>query len=286
MNRFCELVGCRRPVQLAAMGGGVGGPELAAAVQGAGGLGMVSWHEEVPGAECGVNVLVPFLESADVVESAARRARVVEFFYGDPDPVLVAAAHGHGAVAGWQVGSVTEAVAAVRSGCDYVVVQGTEAGGHVRGTTPLDELLQAVVDAVTVPVVAAGGIATAERVAEVMGRGADAVRVGTRFLVCPESQAHEDYVKELIDASGEDTVLTGWFSEGWPDAPHRVLRPALEEARRSGWRLALPPHRGIDRRAADMAQYAGTGVGEVVAVQPAAAVVDDLVRLVETPGTR
>lgn len=278
-TRFTELVGCRWPIQVAAMGGGVGGTELAAAVQHAGGLGMVSWGEPVPDPGCGVNFLAPFVRSEADVTDAARGAGVVEFFYGEPDPKLVLASRKAAPVIGWQVGSVEEARSAADAGCDYVVIQGTEAGGHVRGRDGLDAMLSRVLDQVDVPVLAAGGIATAERVGELVQRGADGVRVGTRFLVCPEAHAHDDYVANLLAASGEDTILTGWFDEGWPDAPHRVLRSSFEAAQQSGWRSALPPSRDTDRPVRDMAQYAGAGVGEVTAVQSAADVLADLVRL-------
>src|SRR4051812_6152369 len=84
---------------------------------------------------------------------------------------------GGGAVAGWQVGSFGEAQAAVRAGCDYVVAQGIEAGGNVRGTQPLEQVLLEVLSAVEVPVVAAGGIGSADRVSGVLALGASAVRV-------------------------------------------------------------------------------------------------------------
>jgi enoyl-[acyl-carrier protein] reductase II len=129
-------------------------------------------------------------------------------------------------------------------------------------------------------VVAAGGVATAERFAELMRLGADAVRVGTRFVVCAESTAHPQYVGALLAARGEeDTVVTEWFGEGWEHAPHRVLRSALEAAQRSGWRKVPPPDRTVQRDVGDMALYAGAGVGDVRAVEPAAAVIADLVRL-------
>jgi NAD(P)H-dependent flavin oxidoreductase YrpB (nitropropane dioxygenase family) len=278
-TRFTELVGCEWPVQLAGMGGAVGGAELAGAVHAAGGLGMVSWGEQIPAPGCGVNFLVPFVTSASQVVDAARGAAVVELFYGAPDPELVEAARRVAPVVGWQVGSAAEAAAAVEAGCDYVVAQGTEAGGHVRGREPLDVVLTAVLESVRVPVVATGGIATAERVAEVLDRGADAVRVGTRFLVCPEARAHDEYKANLLAAGDDDTVLTEWFNESWPNAPHRVLRRAFAAAQHSGWRLPLPPSRETSRAVADMAQYAGTGVGAVTAAEPAAAVVADLVRL-------
>jgi len=277
-TRFTDLTGCGVPIQLAAMGG-VGTTELAVAVIAAGGFGMVPMGVQPAEGACGLNFLMPFVPSPEVIQESAGGVRVVEFFYGDPDAEVVAAAHAGGALAGWQVGSVAEAVAAAAIGCDYVVAQGVEAGGHVRGTQSLDELLPRVLGAVRLPVVAAGGIATPERVADLLRAGADAVRVGTRFIATPESGAHPDYIACLLDAAASDTVLTEWFGDGWENAPHRVLRSAVEAAGHSRWRSSMPPSAGIDRQADDMAMYAGMGVGHVHAVQPAAEIVTDLVAL-------
>ena len=260
--------------------GGVGTTELAAAVAEAGGLGMVPAGTQPAGGACGVNFLMPFAPSVDEIAAAARQCRVVEFFYADPRADVVAAAHDAGAVAGWQVGSPAEAVAAEKAGCDYVVAQGIEAGGHVRGSQTLDEVLAQVLSSVRIPVVAAGGIATAERAAEVIRSGADAVRVGTRFVASPESGAHPDYVRMLLAATADDTVLTEWFSDGWENAPHRVLSSSVAAAQKTGWRATVPPYRGVDRNPSDMAMYAGMGVGDVNVSQPAAEVLADLVRLV------
>jgi len=276
-TRFTTLVGCNAPLQLAAMGG-VGTPELAEAVVAAGGLGMVPGLPATRGA-CGVNFLVPFAPDLDTIVETATTARVVEFFYGDPAQAFVQAVHRGGSIAGWQVGSVDEAGAAQDAGCDYVVAQGIEAGGHVRGGQPLTEVLAGVRAAVRVPVVAAGGVATAQRFAHLMAMGADAVRVGTRFVTSPESGAHPDYVAALLKAGRDDTVLTEWFDEGWPEAPHRVLRVAVERAKQTGWRATVPPYRGIERSPEDMAMYAGLGVGDVTASLPAAEVVEDLLQL-------
>lgn len=279
-TRFTELVGCELPLQLAAMGG-VGTTELAAAVAGAGGLGMVRDRPFAPpSGVCGTSFLMPFVPPIEQVAETAGETRIVEFFYGDPRADLVDAVHAQAALAGWQVGSAAEARAAEECGCDYVVAQGVEAGGHVRGTEPLDEVLAGVRGAVAVPVVAAGGIATAERVAEVMRLGADGVRVGTRFLVCSESGAHPRYVEAILEARGDDaTVVTEWFGEGWENAPHRVLASALDAARQSGWRKVQPPSRDVGRDTRDMALYAGAGVGDVTSAGPAADAVRDLLRL-------
>jgi len=116
---FTDLVGCTLPIQLAAMGG-VGTPELAAAVAGAGGLGMVPILVEPPNSSAGAigaNFLAVFEPDLDIVTEVARKVRVVEFFYAWPDRRLVDAVKAGGAIAAWQVGSVDEAQAAVDCGC-------------------------------------------------------------------------------------------------------------------------------------------------------------------------
>jgi NAD(P)H-dependent flavin oxidoreductase YrpB (nitropropane dioxygenase family) len=278
-TRFTKLVGCRLPLQLAAMGG-VGTTELASAVADAGGLGMVPFGTEPADGACGVNFLMPFNPSLEEIAETSRAAGVIEFFYVQPRADVVEAAHAAGALAGWQVGSVEEARAAAAAGCDYVVAQGIEAGGHVRGRRRLDDLLPQVLEAVSVPVVAAGGVASAERFASLIRSGADAIRVGTRFVTCPESGAHPDYVLALLKAKPSDTELTEWFGEGWEHAPHRVLRSALEAGGASGWRSTMPPTRGVDTGGVThMAMYAGMGVGEFTQSMPARDVVAELVSL-------
>jgi nitronate monooxygenase len=301
-TRFTQLLGCRHPLQQAGMGG-LATPELAGAVASAGGLGMlssvvraasVSEHlEQVAGVGVvGVNFLLPFLDEA-VLEESAGRARFVEFFWGAPTGRLVETGHAGGALVGWQVGSVDEATAAADVGCDVIVVQGVEAGGHVRGTTGLLPLLDGVRAAVDVPIVAAGGIGSGRAMAAALAAGADAVRVGTRFLAALESTAHPDYVDALIDAGPEDTVLTTAFGDGWPDAPHRVLRSAVQAAEALGTehagdvdgagkpfaipRFAIrPPNRATRGPIAAMALYAGQSVDAVTAITPAADVVREI----------
>jgi NAD(P)H-dependent flavin oxidoreductase YrpB (nitropropane dioxygenase family) len=185
-------------------------------------------------------------------------------------------------------GKVRHAVDAAAAGCDIVVAQGTEAGGHVRATQPLDVALADSLDAVDVPVLAAGGIGTADRLAKVMDAGAHGARVGTRFVAAEESDAHPDWVALLIDASGEDTVLTEAFGVGWPDAPHRVLRSAVEAAEAldgpagelGGDEIprfaALPPTRRSTGEIAAMALYAGESAGAVRAIQPASEITAEL----------
>lgn len=320
-TRFTDLVGCTVPIQLAAMGS-LGLPPLAAAVAEAGGLGMLGWNGAPPAhlvwmleetrrrtqGAFGVNFLVDGWretangeiepEGLEAVHIAAPRARVVEFFYGPPDSVLVRAGHAGGALVSWQVGSAEEARQAEQVGCDFVVAQGTEAGGHVRGKTALLALLPQVVGAVRVPVVAAGGIGSGARMAQALRAGADAVRVGTRFVAATESEAHPAYIERLIAASADDTVLTEAFSTNWPNAPHRVLADCVralhettdevvgDSARPWAPELRVPVHRGdamvplnVTRgRIEAMPHWAGTSVGEVSGRSPAAEIVAELLR--------
>lgn len=304
-TRFTDLVGCERPLQLAGMGH-VSGVELTAAVADAGGLGMIALPETpAPVVEAmldevaarttgrfGINFLMPFLDP-DCVKVAGGRAHVIEFFYGDPDAALVESVHRSGSIVGWQVGSAGDAAAAAGAGCDYVVAQGIEAGGHVCGRTSLWSLLAEVLDTVDIPVVAAGGLGTAHAVAAAFAAGADAVRVGTRLAAAAEADVHPDYAAALVDATAADTELTTAFSVMWPDAPHRVLRSSIAAARahdgetvgeiavgadtmpvpRLSPMTATKSFRG-DARA--MPLYAGHSVDGVQRIQPAAEIVDEL----------
>ncbi|HEY7439028.1 MAG TPA: nitronate monooxygenase [Acidimicrobiia bacterium] len=288
-TRFTEMFGCRHPLQQAGMGG-FASPDLALAVSAAGGMGMLSGTAGVDSlraqldavprdAVVGVNFLVPFLDHAALDEAAAR-SPLVELFWGAPDAELVARASAGGARVGWQVGSVAEACAARDSGCNLIIVQGYEAGGHVRGTTGLLPLLGEVRAEVDVPIVAAGGIGTGAAMAAALAAGADAVRVGTRFVASTESVAHPSYVDALIAAGAEDTMVTTAFGDGWPDAPHRVLASCVTAGQRRGdeqsWSPLWPDrdHAG-DARAC--ALYAGQSVGAVRARQPAGEIVSELV---------
>jgi NAD(P)H-dependent flavin oxidoreductase YrpB (nitropropane dioxygenase family) len=303
---FTKLVGLEAPIQLASMPE-ISTPELVAAVADAGGLGMLgaplltapvldemlaTLAKRTKGI-VGVNFLMPFLD-LECLEIAARRARVVEFFYGEPDAALVTKARAFGALVSWQVGSREEAMAAERAGCSFIVVQGTEAGGHVRGSTSLLPLLSAVLDAVRIPVVAAGGIATARSLAAVLACGAGGARIGTRFAASAESGAHPAYVAALLAASAADTCLTETFSVMWPNAPHRVLRSSIANAEAETREVvgeisvagqAMPierfsviaPTAGTTGRIDAMALYAGESVANVTRVEPAAEIMADLV---------
>ncbi len=106
-----------------------------------------------------------------------------------------------------------------------MIVQGLEAGGHVRGTTPIWELLPAAVAAVTpVPVLASGGIGDGAGLAHALRLGAQGVSLGTRFVASDEAWIHAAHKQRIVESSAEDTVYNELYDVWWPGAPHRTLR--------------------------------------------------------------
>ncbi|TXL62731.1 NAD(P)H-dependent flavin oxidoreductase [Aeromicrobium terrae] len=221
-----ERLGVDVPVVQAGMGGGVVGPELAAAVSEAGGLGTLATTapevlerglaevRRLTRRPIAVNLLLPFARRAHW--RAASGADLVVTFWGRPRRRTDGP---------WmhQCGSVDEARAAHAAGADGVMVQGVEAGGHVRGATPALELFDQVRAALPdgYPLFLAGGIADRADVQGALEAGAVAAVLGTRFLMSEESAAHEGYKGRLVD--GSTTILTDLFGLGWPNATHRVL---------------------------------------------------------------
>lgn len=254
MTELLQTLGIELPILQAGMGGGIDGPELAAAVSDAGGLGTIGILDParlrrdlqlargLTGRPVAVNLLLPFARRKHW--EVAREADVVVTFWGRPERRTSGR---------WihQCGSVAEAKAARAAGADAVIAQGVEAGGHVRGERPALELLEKVRDALPgCPVILAGGIATAEDVREALGAGAAAVLAGTRFLLSHESAAHPDYKQRLLGSS--QTLLTDLFGLGWP-AQHRVVPNAATErwARKEG--RASGPVRLVHRAFVPMA---------------------------------
>jgi nitronate monooxygenase len=303
-----ELVGCTVPVQLAGMGP-VCSDELCAAVSEAGGLGMITVAATPPAAlearldhirsltsrPTGANFLIPVLDR-DSLLLAARSVRVIDFFWGDPDPELVEIAHGGGALASWQVGSAAEAVAAERAGCDFIIAQGIEAGGHIRGTLGLIPLLGQVLGEVAIPVLGAGGIGSARTLAAVLAAGAAGARCGTRFVAARESAAHPVYVEALVRAHAEDSVRSTLYHVSCPLCPstHGVLKSAIDaahslpgdvagEMQMRGQRFPIAKFQGVPTPVKAMSGhveamccYAGQSAGHVHAVQPAAEIIHEL----------
>ena len=288
-----ERLGLEHPIVGAGLGGGLSRARLTAAIAEAGGLGQIGIlppalmraelvaHRERSTGPVAANLLLPFARRAHW--ELAGEADAVVTFWGRPrrrtNGIWV-----------HQCGSVDEARAAADAGADGVIAQGVEAGGHVRGTTPALELLQRTSHALPAgfPVWLAGGVAERADVEAALAAGAEAVVVGTRFLLSEESDAHPDYKRRLLDA--RETVLTELFGAGWP-APHRVVRNAATERwlgddeRGPAWVRAL--HRGtapaLSRMPVGLTQRAARSQRPgMPLLGPSAATVDDPASLLDS----
>ena len=310
-TKLTEKLGIRHPIVQAGMGG-VARAELVAAVSNAGGLGMLGMVRMTPDfirdqiqktreltqRPFGVNLIQPVAPTSgfegQLEVCIEEKVPVVSLFWSDPVP-FVQRCHVAGIVVMLQVGSAEEATRAAAAGVDFIVAQGVEAGGHVRGQVGLVPLLPTVVEAVTpVPVIAAGGIVDGRGLAAALALGADGVWVGTRFVASKESEAHPDYKRRLLAASQADAIYTEIFRVGWPpNSPHRVLRNSLTEggsvppgpvgSARIGDRTVEVPQFGsatptihTEGRIELMANYAGQGVGLIRNILPAAEIVQQM----------
>ncbi|HKA03102.1 MAG TPA: nitronate monooxygenase, partial [Acidimicrobiales bacterium] len=221
--RLTDILEVDHPVMLAGMGG-VSYHRLVAAVSEAGGFGCMGAStmapdemvvemarvRELTSKPFGVDLLTALPgqianQIADVIKGGAR---VFVAGLGVPrDAVDVL--HQSNVLVGSMAGKVRHAVAAVESGCDFVVAQGTEAGGHT-GTVATMALVPQVVDAVgdRVPVVAAGGLFDGRGLAAALALGADGVWLGTRFIVSPEARAVAGYKETLLGLAEDGTVVS------------------------------------------------------------------------------
>lgn len=221
MNRICEMLNIQYPIFQGGMAW-VANHAIAAAVSEAGGLGIIAagnapadWlRQEIRACKAltnkpfGVNIMLlsPFVEEVAqvVVEEGIT---IVTTGAGNPGKYMDI----------WQqnnikvipvVPSVAIARRMAKGGADAVIIEGCEAGGHVGELTTM-VLTPQVVDAVEVPVIAAGGIGDGRGFAAALMLGAEGIQIGTRFLVAKECQVHESYKARVIKASDIDAVVTG-----------------------------------------------------------------------------
>jgi enoyl-[acyl-carrier protein] reductase II len=245
-TRLTELLGVEHPVMLAGMGG-VAYHQLVAAVSEAGGFGCLGAStmttdqmvEEMRAVRArtsrpfGVDLLtaMPGDLAAQVDRVVAEGARVFVAGLGVPSAV-VERCHDAGVLVVSMCGKVEHARKAVAAGCDIVVAQGTEAGGHT-GQVATMPLVPLVVDAVgdRVPVVAAGGIFDGRGLAAALALGADGVWMGTRFIATPEARTVRGYKEALLRTAEDGTAVTRAYS----GKTMRVVRnPYVEAFDRSG----------------------------------------------------
>lgn len=349
---LCDMLGIHYPIVQSGMGS-VAGPDLAAEVSRAGGLGIVGGLN-APAQELrrrirqvraitdrpfGVNlwlhtelrppvdpivlpeervravqsVLNVFRERLGVPRTFARPDRVPDLIeeafavileervpvwsigLGDPGPEMVRRAHERGIKVMAMVATVEDARTVVRSGVDVVVAQGGEAGGHRSTWIKRDRedanvgtmaLVPQVVDAVGVPVVAAGGIADGRGLVAVLALGATGVLLGTRFVATRESMVPEFWKKRVLESEGGDTTITDAFT----GLHARALKNRYTEDYRASGAPVLPAL--LQTRAAQdvftaahdqhdaehCAMYAGQSAGLVRDVPGAAEVVESVMR--------
>ncbi len=220
-TRVTELLGIEKPIIQGGMAW-VADASLASAVSEAGGLGLlgcgaapVDWVREQIGImrertskPIGANIMMMNPNTPDIAKLLAElRVDVVTTGAGSPVPYIEM----------WKeagikvvpvVASSAQAKRMERAGADAVVAEGQEAGGHIGEITTM-ALTPSVCDAVSIPVITAGGIADGRGMAAAFALGAEAVQIGTRFLTSEECTVHENFKQKVIDAKDSDTIVTG-----------------------------------------------------------------------------
>lgn len=259
------------PIVNAPMGGAAGG-RLAAAVSRAGGLGMVGMGSSANdallrdelryvrdlGSPFGIGLVHWVMtEQPALLETALAAAPAMLSVSFGEDWAWVRRAADAGVVTVTQVATVAAALGAVEAGVDVLVARGAEGGGHGEPRIGTVALLADVLDAVDVPVLAAGGIASPRGLAAVLAAGASGAWIGTAFAACPEAITPPDARAALLAAPGSATTLTREFdvAQGYP-WPERLPERVLTDAAGS----ATPVN-------------AGQAVGMVTAAEPADALI-------------
>jgi enoyl-[acyl-carrier protein] reductase II len=297
---ICDLFGIEYPVLLAGMGG-VSMAPLVAAVSNAGGLGVMGAAALSPDAlRDEIRKTKALTKRPYAVDLLAPIPEMIEpylpILFDEGVPIFVAGLAvpdkhvGEMKRRGMKVvvmcGRVQHAVHAERAGADVVAAQGTEAGGHTGEIGTL-ALVPQVVDAVKIPVVAAGGIVDGRGLVAALALGAQGVIVGTRFIATPEATAAREYREALVQARQEDTVRTRCYS----GKPLRALKnPYIAEwesdpsrIKRFPEQLVLSSQRnvmGYFNQQADPARTcfpAGQGIGGFREIKPAGDVLREIV---------
>ncbi len=220
-TRVTELLGIEQPIIQGAMAW-IADARLAAAVSNAGGLGIIacgsaplSWvREQVELARTltdkpfGVNIMLMNPEAPQLAELLAElRVPVITTGAGNPGNYIDRWKEA-GAKVVPVVASSALAKRMERCGADAVIAEGCEAGGHIGELTTM-ALTPAVCDAVSIPVIAAGGVADGRGLVAAFALGAEAVQIGTRFLTAYECGIHEAYKQKVLAAKDSDTIVTG-----------------------------------------------------------------------------
>jgi enoyl-[acyl-carrier protein] reductase II len=301
---ICDLFGIEHPVILAGMGG-VSMAPLVAAVSNAGGLGVMGAANLSPDQlrdeirktrkltqkPFAVDLLAPLPQMIEPFLPVLYEEEVKIFVAGLAIPEkFVPAMHAHGITIMVMTGKVKHAVRAEAAGADVVAAQGTEAGGHTGEIGTL-ALVPQVVDAVKIPVVAAGGIVDGRGLVAALALGAQGAIIGTRFIATPEATAARQYREALLHAEQDETIRTRTYS----GKPLRALRnPYIAEHEADPSRMRPFPEQLLISSQRNVMAYwnaeadpqstcfpAGQGVGAFREIKPAGEVLRDVVRQAE-----
>ncbi len=234
-TRVCDLLGIEYPIIQGGMAW-VATAELAAAVSNAGGLGLIAAggapadvvREQIKKCRTltdkpfGVNVMLMSPFADDIMQMLLEeKVAVVATGAGNPAKYIPALKE-VGIKVVPVIPSVAIAVKMEKAGADAVVAEGTEAGGHIGELTTMC-LVPQVVDALSIPVIAAGGIADTRGAVASFALGAEGIQVGTRFICSTECIAHQNYKEAVLNAKDRDAVVTGRAN----GAPVRALKNKL-----------------------------------------------------------
>lgn len=269
-TRVCELFGIEHPVVQTGMGW-VAGARLTSATSAAGGLGILAsatmTFEQLERAihdvkertdrPFGVNLRSDTDDVVERIELLAREGVRVASFALAPRPELVKRLQGHGIIVMPSIGARRHAEKVAEWGVDAVLVQGGEGGGHT-GAVPTTLLLPQVVDAVDIPVIAAGGFFDGRGLVAALAYGASGIAMGTRFLLTAESTVPQAVKDLYLSKAVTDTVVTKQVD----GVPHRVLRTDLvERLERTGPVTSVP--RAL-RNALAFSRLTGTSWGALL----------------------
>tara|TARA_R110000868_G_scaffold158036_4_gene385882 strand:+ start:48297 stop:49259 length:963 start_codon:yes stop_codon:yes gene_type:complete len=301
-NPICQLLDIQYPIFSAPMAN-VSGGELAKAVTEAGGLGFIGvgyssaeWLEQqlalVENTEFGVGFINWYLaEHPELLDCAlAVNPKAVMLSFGDAGPFIkqVKAA---GSKVICQITNVQEAIAVEKLGADAIVAQGREAGGHCAAQAESTmTLVKAVVEQVTVPVVAAGGIADAQGYQIALAAGASGIMMGTRFYASTEALGVDAAKQKIVDAKASDLTYTDTIDKlrntVWPNAytGHAIKNNFLEQFLAST--IITEQDREAYQAAAQTKDYditavfAGESVEKIETILPAKTIIDQIVNYI------
>ncbi len=303
---ICDRLGIEYPIVLAGMGG-VSMHQLTAAVSNAGGLGVLGGAttdaeqlrreirrtRELTDKPFAVDLLAPIPDMIRPQMQVVFEEEVKIFVAGLAVPQeFITEMHARGMIVIVMVGKVRHAIKSERAGADIVAAQGTEAGGHTGEVGAL-ALVPQVVDAVKIPVLAAGGIADGRGVVAALALGAQGVVIGTRFIATPEAQASPAYREAILRSGEADTIRTRCYT----GKPARTIRNPYNEAWEQksdqikpfpfqaaySFQEGVMDYMGLGRGADPERSFmpAGQGLGMIRSVKPAGEVIADLVKEAE-----